>query len=171
VAAAGDSTILLEFDPQMRSRIWHLPAGRPAAGQVALTRWAASEYLLLGDGRRVEHFTLQRQGADAVTGVHGPGKRLHMTGVSSTGIEKNVEIQLFECFRGSRSTVSRTATDRPAPSCCALGQRRPSPAGRCCRARRTAGPHFWSYCGACTRPTRLGATGGAGIRAGTTSWE
>ena len=168
MAALGDSTILLEFDPQMRSRLWHLRAGGPAAGQVALTRWAASEYLLLGDGRRVELFTLQQQGTDRVTGLHGPGRCLRMTGVSATGIEKNLEIQLFERYPG----IAFYRVSYRNRSAGAIALRAWSSAdlhllGDAAARAGTAGPHFWSYCGSThAGPTRLGATGGAGIRAG-----
>ena len=148
MAAVGDGTIVLEFDPQMRSRLWHLRAGRPAAGQVALTRWAASEYLLLADGRRVEHFTLQQQGTDAVTGLHGPGRRLHMTGVSATGIEKNVEIQLFERYPGiGFYRVSYRNRSSGAIALRAWSSADLHLLGDAAAHAGTAGPHFWSYCG------------------------
>jgi alpha-galactosidase len=148
VAAVGDGTILLEFDPQMRSRLWHLRAGRPAAGQVALTRWAASEYLLLADGRRVEYFTLRQQGTDAVTGLHGPGRRLRMTGVSVTGIEKNVEIQLCERYPGiAFCRVSYRNRSSGAIALRAWSSADLHLLGDAAARAGTAGPHFWSYCG------------------------
>ena len=54
-AALGDSQILLEFDSQMRARVWNLQAG--AGGQkVALTRWTAPDVLVIGtDSRLVAH--------------------------------------------------------------------------------------------------------------------
>jgi alpha-galactosidase len=140
--------MLREFDPQMRSRLWHLRAGGPAAGQVALTRWAASEYLLLADGRRVELFTLQQQGTDRVTGLHGPGRCLRMSGVSATGIEKNLEIQLFERYPG----IAFYRVSYRNRSAGAIALRAWSSAdlhllGDAGARAGTAGPHFWSYCG------------------------
>jgi len=148
VAALGDSTILLEFDPQLRSRLWRLHESGHPERKVALTPWAASEYLLLGDGRRIEQFALQHQLSDAVNGAHGSGRRLRMTGVSDTRIEKSLEIQLFERYPGI--AFYRVSYRNRSPEAIAL--RGWTSAGLHLlrnAAARTDGtePHFWSYCG------------------------
>ena len=86
----GDAVLLLEFDAGMRSRLWHLREGQ---SKVALTSWAASEYLLLKGGGRVDQFTLQQHSSEAVKGRHGSGTRLTMTGVSAGQIEKRLEVE------------------------------------------------------------------------------
>lgn len=148
VATLKDSTILLEFDPQMRSRLWHLREGQHGERKVALTRWAASEYLLLGDGRRIEQFALQHQSTDAVNGTHGSGTRLRMTGVSGAQIEKNIEIQLFERYPGIafyRVSYRNRSAD-------AIALRGWTSADLHLLRNAATGadgtePHVWSYCG------------------------
>lgn len=148
VATLSDSTLLLEFDPQMRSRLWHLREGPHEERQVALTRWGASEYLLLGDGRRIEQFTLQHQSSDAVNGAHGSGRRLRMTGVSGQLIEKSIEIQLFERYPGF-AFYRVSYRNRSAGAVALRGW---TSADLQLLSNATAGtdaaePHFWSYCG------------------------
>jgi len=148
VATLKDSTILLEFDPQMRSRLWHLREGQHGERKVALTRWAASEYLLLGDGRRIDQFALQHQSSDAVNGAHGSGRRLRMTGVSGAQIEKSIEIQLFERYPGIafyRVSYRNRSAD-------AIALRGWTSADLHLLSNAATGadgtePHVWSYCG------------------------
>jgi len=147
-ATLEDSTIRLEFDPQLRSRLWRLHESGHPERKVALTPWAASEYLLLGDGRRIEQFALQHQLSDAVNGAHGSGRRLRMTGVSGARIEKSLEIQLFERYPGI--AFYRVSYRNRSPE--AIPLRGWTSAGLHLlrnAAARTDGtePHFWSYCG------------------------
>ena len=92
----GDSRILMQFGPQMDTRI----AG-VHGGQVQwLTPLAAGEFLTLADGRSVRHFERRDQVSEKITSIHGDGARLNVTGQSSDGIEKTVQVSLFRQHPG-----------------------------------------------------------------------
>jgi alpha-galactosidase len=97
-AALGDQRILIEFDPRMRSRVWHRPA--TGGGKIALTQWSASETLVIGAGSRLERFALREQSKLDVNGPLGHGARLRMSGVAAAQIEKTVQVELFEDYPG-----------------------------------------------------------------------
>ena len=62
--AIADGALRIEFDSRLRSRAWHV---RQDGGEsLPLTRWAATEYLLLADGSRVEQFALRHEERSAV---------------------------------------------------------------------------------------------------------
>jgi alpha-galactosidase len=92
----GDSRILIEFGPQMGTRI----AGFDGGHAVWLTPAGTGEYLTLGDGRSIRDFRLQHQLTENITGKHGHGTRLTVTGLSGEGIEKTVEVSLVDRFPG-----------------------------------------------------------------------
>ena len=141
----GDAVLLLEFDAGMRSRLWHLREGQ---SKVALTSWAASEYLLLKGGGRVDQFTLQQHSSEAVKGRHGSGTRLTMTGVSPGHIEKRLEVELFERYPGI--AFYRVSYRNGSPSGVAVtgwGSAQVRLLGDAAAAGKRTGPEFWSYCG------------------------
>ena len=129
----------------MRSRLWHLREGQ---SKVALTSWAASEYLLLKGGGRVDQFTLQQHSSEAVKGRHGSGTRLTMTGVSPGQIEKRLEVELFERYPGI--AFYRVSYRNGSPSGIAVtgwGSAQVRLLGDAAAAGKRTGPEFWSYCG------------------------
>jgi len=141
----GDAVLLLEFDAGMRSRLWHLREGQ---SKVALTSWAASEYLLLKGGGRVDQFTLQQHSSEVVKGRHGSGTRLTMTGVSPGQIEKRLEVELFERYPGI--AFYRVSYRNGSPSGIAVtgwGSAQVRLLGDAAAAGKRTGPEFWSYCG------------------------
>ena len=141
----SDGALLLEFDAGMRSRLWHLREGQP---KVALTSWAASEYLLLKSGRRVDQFTLQQHSSEAVKGRHGSGTRLTMTGVSAGQIEKRLEVELFERYPGI--AFYRVSYRNGSPAAIAVtgwGSAQVRLLADAAAANKGTGPEFWSYCG------------------------
>jgi len=147
-AILGDSRILIEFDSKMRSRIWHLDAGE--GRKVALTRWAASESLLLRDGSRLDQFALREHSKQGIDGPLGPGTRLRMIGLAGSQIEKTVEVELFERYPGI--AIYRVSYRNRAPQAMAIrswanAELHLSPeAARAARADASAAL-FWCYCG------------------------
>ena len=99
VVSVGDSQILLEFDRQMRARVWNLRAG--AGGRKeALTRWAAPDGLVIGARARVERFELHEHVKEEVSGELGRGTRLRLVGVAPEGLEKTVQVDLYADYPG-----------------------------------------------------------------------
>jgi len=151
IAAArlGDQRILIEFDSKMRSRLSHLPAAGDGRN-VALTRWAASDSLLLADGSRLDQFTLREQSKQDIDAPFGPGIRLRMIGVAHAQIEKTVEVELFERYPGF--AIYRVSYRNLAPRAVAISSWTNAEvhlmreAAQHQRAAATE-PHFWSYCG------------------------
>ena len=151
IAAArlGDQRILIEFDSKMRSRLSHLPAAGDGRN-VALTRWAASDSLLLADGSRLDQFRLREQSKQDIDAPFGPGIRLRMIGVAHAQIEKTVEVELFERYPGF--AIYRVSYRNLAPRAVAISSWTNAEvhlmreAAQHQRAAATE-PHFWSYCG------------------------
>ena len=175
VAAAqlSDSRILIEFDSQMRTRISHQPAAGTGR-KVILTRWAASESLLLTDGTRLDRLCLARQSKESIDAPLGPGIRLQMIGVAGTRRSKRLwKSSSSSVIRALQSIACRTATLRRAPWRCAAG---PTPQFTCrVRLRITKALPPTTHISGVTAAARMrtGATGcsrygPASIR--TTSW-
>ena len=161
-AALGDSEILLEFDSQMRTRVWNLPAGA-GSRKVALTHWAAPEVLVVGTDTRLDQFGLQDQSKQDISGPLGRGTRLRLVGRAAGEIEKTVEVELYADYPGFalyNVTYRNIATHPVAVQSwtqCAL---RLSHAGGVEhgagpgvdqgvdeRAATPSEPLFWSFCG------------------------
>ena len=141
-ASIGDDALRLEFDSHMRSRAWHVQgSGKPS---IALTAWAETEYLLLADGSRVEHFQLRHQEREPVRDQHGNGTRLTLTGVSPQ-IEKTVRIELHERYPGF--AFYRVSYRNLSAQPIALAGWRTCDVQLVERAAEGAEPKFWSYCG------------------------
>jgi alpha-galactosidase len=141
-ASIGDGALRLEFDSHLRSRAWHVQGSGKSS--VALTAWAETEYLLLADGSRVEHFQLRHQEREPVHDQHGTGTLLALTGVSRQ-IEKTVRIELHERYPGfAFYRVSyRNLSAQPV----ALAGWRTCDVEFVARAQEGAESKFWSYCG------------------------
>ena len=99
IANLGDDRILIEFDSNMRSRLWHL-GGVGDGHRIVLTRWAASESLMLADGLRCDRFALREHAKKRVNGPFGAGSQLRMVGLADTQIEKTLEVELLERYPG-----------------------------------------------------------------------
>src|ERR1022692_2180337 len=74
----SDARILIEFGPQMDTRIAGFESGRP----VWLTPAGTGEYLTLADGRSIRDFALQHHLTEKINGRQGSGTRLSVTGAS-----------------------------------------------------------------------------------------
>jgi alpha-galactosidase len=144
--AIADGSLLLEFDASMRSRAFHLQRDGQRESRVPLTAWSVTESLLLSDGSALEQFALGSAEQEALDSPRGPGRRLTLTGRSSSGIEKTVRIELLERYPGfAFSRVSyRNRSAQP------ISLRGWNSAH--CRllplaAHGSEEPQFWSYCG------------------------
>jgi alpha-galactosidase len=148
-ASLSDNRMLIEFDSKMRSKLSHLPdAG--AAGKIALTRWAASESLVLADGTHLDQFALREQSKEGVNTPFGPGTRLRMSGVGHSQIEKTLDVELFERYPGFaiyrvsyRNLASHAVAIRSWTNAALQLLPTAAPVGRADAAE----PLFWSYCG------------------------
>ena len=148
-AFLGDDRILIGFDSNMRSRIWHLRA----AGDVrktALTDWAVSEILLLKDRSHLLDFALVEQSKEAIDGPFGAGTRLLMTGVSGAHLQKTVEVELFRRYPGM--AIYRVTYRNLAPHAVAIrgwtnAGLRLAPLQVRTGADDAAQIKFWCYCG------------------------
>ena len=153
-ATISDGRILIEFDPQMRSRVWHLPpvAARNRVGgrdrAVALTDWAAAEVLTLGDGSAVSQFALREHT------LHKDGRstRLRLVGVSESLMEKTVEIDLSERYPGI--AIYKVSYRNLSPQPTAIHRWTNSSVRLV--AIDPKGPRFWSYCGSSHSDLRSG---------------
>ncbi len=148
VAALGDTSLLLEFDTEMRLRLWHLGGTAPAAHKVLLTSWIASDSVLLAERKRIDHFELEQHSTNAVDGVHGAGRRLRLSGSSAEQIEKTVEIQIFERYPGVafQRVAFRNRSAAPIAVRGWLSGELEFPSTPAAGDSATE-PAFWSYCG------------------------
>jgi alpha-galactosidase len=149
-AALGDDRILIEFDPEMRSRVWHKsPAGE--GGNIALTRWAAAETLVIGTDERLDRFALREQAKQSVDGPLGQGTRLRLVGVAAGQIEKTVQIELFADYPGfalyqvSYKNLGTAAVTLDSWTHSALHLSHESAKGE--PGAGATEPAFWSFCG------------------------
>ena len=139
IVTFGDAAILLTFDERLHSSVAHVQGEL----RVPLTHAGAGEFLELSDGRRVQHFALRRHLTESVDGIHGKGARLLLTGVSIEGVEKTVQVTLFDRYPGfALYRVSyRNLSDRP------LALRAWTNGASQLRAQTAELPQFWSYSG------------------------
>ncbi|MEV7129166.1 glycoside hydrolase family 36 protein [Streptomyces sp. NPDC093260] len=92
LVGVGDTSITLEFDDQLRSRV--------ALKGVDLTRFDAGEALLVGD-KAIEAFAYRGHRARATRhSRHGAGVRVTIEGMSEEGVHKTVELTSFERLAG-----------------------------------------------------------------------
>lgn len=174
-ASLADGRILIEFDSNMRSRVWDLsptaegPSGGSGGTKVALTHWAASDSLDVLKAResvsvakaaRLDTFVLGEQSKQAIDGPLGRGTRLKMTGATGQ-IEKTLEIELLKDFPGFAlyqvmfRNLGTQAVTVSGWTQCALQLSHRGRGGRtgdgagAGRGANTASdePPFWSFCG------------------------
>jgi alpha-galactosidase len=147
--ALGDSEILLEFDSQMRTRVWNRQAGA-GSRKVALTQWAAPEVLVVGTNTRLDQFALHDQSKQDVSGPLGRGTRLRLVGVAAGEIEKTVQVELYADYPGFAlyNVTYRNIATHPVTveswTQCALHLSHAPGAGKAAAASE---PLFWSFCG------------------------
>lgn len=96
VATLGDSSLRIEWDANLYARVSRVDGQR----LTAMTAWGPSDYLLRLDGRHISQFALRAQARKTVADAHGPGSRLTLVGMSAEGIEKTVEITLYQRYPG-----------------------------------------------------------------------
>lgn len=146
----GDSSLHISFDPLLRSRLSR-PSPRPAEAELELSRWAATETLLLSTGERVAQFTLTQATRQAIDGRHGTGSQLTLVGRSDTHIEKTLSVMLFTRYPGflflrvayqnrSERPIALTDWRNADMEFLSIG----APTGQSTPADA---PGFWSYCG------------------------
>lgn len=92
----GDAALRLEFDGAMRTRATRLSEHNAGL----LSQWSTSEFIQLADGRRITHFTRQAPAVEAIEGAHGKGRRMLLAGVAPEGVEKTVDVRLYERYPG-----------------------------------------------------------------------
>jgi alpha-galactosidase len=148
-ASLGDDRILVEFDSQMRSRVWHAGAAG-SAPKSALTRWAPTDTLVIGTDTRLDRFALREHTKLPVEGTLGHGTRLRLTGVAAAQIEKTVQIELFEKYPGFafyqvsyRNLGPQPVTIASWTSSALRLSHESGPVG----AAAASDPPFWSFCG------------------------
>jgi len=151
-ASIADGTLRIEFDSGMRMRAWHLRHVREPP--VALTPWAATEFLLLADGNALQEFALEHAERQALKGPHGPGSRVTLSGGTTSQVEKSVRIEMLDRFPGfafyrvSYRNLSQHAIALRGWRSADLQLLPPTQAGGSPGAPATAEePLFWSYCG------------------------
>ena len=141
----GDAALSLEFDGALRSRVTRLPDN----AHSLRSQWSTSEFLQLADGRRITHFPLQQQAREAVESRHGTGRRLVLSGIAPEGIEKTVDVRLYERYPGF--AFVRVAYRNMGQQTLALKSWTNGAVE--CRTRGAPAPEFWSYSGG-TYPDR-----------------
>ena len=100
VASFGDDAITLDFDLGLNSRI----SLRTKSASMALTDFAPSETLTLADGKIIERFSFQDKAQKPVKDAHGKGRAFTIRGVSAEGVEKTVQITLYDNYHGFAAT-------------------------------------------------------------------
>ena len=134
----GDDAIELTFD----QRMWVSVAGR--VPRQVLMPAHAGEFLTLADGTRVDEFALRQHSRETVSGVHGSGSQLTLTGVSADGrVEKTLQLRLYARYPGFllyRVSYRNLAARPLKVHSWSNGVSRLAP-------RPGAAPSFWSYSG------------------------
>jgi alpha-galactosidase len=144
-ASIGDGVLHLEFDSQLRARIWHVRGGR----RVVLTPWSGSESLTLTEGRRIEAFRLETVQREELKGPAQTGVRLLLSGSGriagdpSVRVEKSLRIELDARYPGF-AVFQVTYRNMSAQHLVLEGWRS---ADFEFKAAGAAEPQFWSYCG------------------------
>src|SRR5215472_3147257 len=135
----GDDAIQLTFD----RRSWVSVAARAPQRRTLLMTAHAGELLTLADGNRVDEFEVLHHSSEAVSGLHGSGSQLTLTGVSTGRVEKTLQLRLYERYPGFvlYRVSYRNLSAGP------LKVRSWSNGVSTLQARPGAGPAFWSYSG------------------------
>jgi len=141
----GDGQIEFAFDAGLRSRVRYLRDHRP----MLETQWGCGEFLERAGGGRIDHFARTQHAREPIAGVHGAGERFLVVGLSREGVEKTVDIRLFERYPGF-AFVRVGYRNRGAQPLACEGWTNGAYA---CALRGGPGPEFWSYSGG-TYPDR-----------------
>jgi alpha-galactosidase len=96
VASLEDSALRIEWDANLHARISRTVGQR----RIPVTSWGSSEYLERADGRHVADFAIHRQAKDSIADANGAGARLTLSGTSGDGVEKTVEVTLYQSHPG-----------------------------------------------------------------------
>ncbi|WP_064455292.1 glycoside hydrolase family 36 protein [Streptomyces hygroscopicus] len=92
IVGVGDTSITLEFDDTLRSRV--------ALKDVSVTRFDASEVLLLGD-TAIDEFTYRGHETRRIRHPrHGAGVEVTVRGSSASGVRKTVKLTSFRRLTG-----------------------------------------------------------------------
>jgi alpha-galactosidase len=91
-AAVDDALIRLELDSSLHSRV----LARRGDSFEPLTDFEPSETLRLADGRRIDRFPFVDQRREPVNDAHGRGTRHVLRGLASDGIEKEINLVLYD---------------------------------------------------------------------------
>ncbi|MGK5738727.1 glycoside hydrolase family 36 protein [Micromonospora sp. URMC 103] len=92
VVGVGDTSITVEFDDKLHSRV--------AVKNVDVTRFDASESLLLGDTTITDFAYRSHETRRTTHHRHGPGVQVTIQGDSRTGVRKTVELTSFQRLSG-----------------------------------------------------------------------
>jgi alpha-galactosidase len=95
-ASIEDSILRIDWDANLHTRVSR-KAGRRL---IPVTGWGASEYLQRADDAHIADFAFQHQSQDTVEDANGPGRRLTVSGISADGVEKTVEVRLYQRHPG-----------------------------------------------------------------------
>jgi alpha-galactosidase len=151
VAELADGAMRIEFDTALRSRITRISRESHATRTAALTNFAATDYLVLADGQRLDQFSFREKNEQPIDGPLGPGTRLEVVGLSASQVEKTVRLELFERYPGF--ALLRVSYRNLSQAPLALAGWRNADleflsGAEDARGSRTVDePQFWSYCG------------------------
>jgi alpha-galactosidase len=143
VASLADDAIALEFDATLRLRVRY-------RGDRAIGPWSAGDYLLLAAGNKIDRFSVRAHGITELDGVHGAGKRLQISGLSADGVEKTIDVSLFDRYPGFAFYQARyrnLSSQTLKLSGWTLAELRVSSHSVASHSAAAKDPLFWTYCG------------------------
>lgn len=106
-AVVGDGVLAIAFDASMRTRI--------ARGGAAITRFDASDVLLLEGGESLDAFRLDDVREEAVEDRHGVGRRHVLRGQAPNGVVKEITLTLYQRYPGLAIQETRFTNHGVAP--------------------------------------------------------
>lgn len=144
-ATMEDAALRIEWDVNLHSRV----SRRDGLDWIPMTAWGPSEYLLdvddrRSDARHITEYAIHHQARTGVEDSHGSGTRLTLSGKSGNGVEKTVQVTLYQRHPGIalvRVTYRNTAAQILSFRSWTNGDSRVLAAG-------TRTPQFWCYSGA-----------------------
>jgi alpha-galactosidase len=161
-ATVEDAALRIEWDANLHSRV----SRRNGRDWIPMSDWGPSEYLLdadetrggaprgddrLRDAAHIADFALRHHAQADVEDDHGPGTRLTLSGNSAHGVEKTVQVTLYQRHPGIallrvsyRNTAARIFSFRSWTN----GDTRVLASAGRGLASGTRAPQFWCYSGA-----------------------
>ncbi len=109
VASLGGGSIRVEFDPRLWTRVVATFDGREAP----LGTFLASERIIVA-GREVSDFGHSRHEEQPVEDALGRGRRLTIVGRTEAGLQKTVDVSIYDAFPRTAFFQVRYANDSPA---------------------------------------------------------